>query len=138
MSTERMPAGRELDALVAEKVMGRRWFTFIRDSYLLDPGAAASICFRGSSWTEGKHAQWDSECGILTDLKFQRVPDYSTDIAAAWEVVLKMCADGTPPTLNAVFGGWHCSFRGHYATIKNDPRSAPLAICSAALMAVGA
>ncbi len=143
---DRMGNGREMDALVAEKVMGRRWFTFIRNSYLLDPDAASSICFRGSSWTEGKQAQWDSECLILTDLKFQRVPDYSTDIAAAWDVVEKMKNSGSRGfVLEWLRGHWiagcrNCGDGGEpelYSHQAGEGATAPLAICRAALKAVG-
>lgn len=86
----RVTPGRELDALVSEKVMGRRWRTFFHNAYLLPLEAIEGICFRGSSWTEGRNAQWDGECIILSDLKHLRVPDHSTDITAAWQVWLKL------------------------------------------------
>ena len=67
------------------------------------------------------------------------VPYYSTDIAAAWEVVDKMIIR-TPYEcyLEHQTHGWMCTFRhpgviGGYAHEK----TAPEAICRAALKAIG-
>lgn len=59
-----MEAGRELDALVAEKIMG--W----------------SNCHREGDW-----GYFGRPFGGPTDF---RIPNYSTDISAAWEVMEKM------------------------------------------------
>lgn len=61
-----MNAGRELDALIAEKVMGWTWNEFTAWS---PSGSRNAIQFKNDlSW----------------------LPYYSTDIAAAWEVVEKI------------------------------------------------
>jgi len=59
---------RQLDALIAEKVMG--WTDFVpkENSPQFDVTATPP--------------KWDC-------MRYQRVPDYSTSIAAAWEVVEK-------------------------------------------------
>ena len=62
-----MKAGRELDALIAEKVMGL-------NPHWLGDGIEVNILSIGESGIE--------------------VPRFSTDIAAAWEVVEKLEGDG--------------------------------------------
>lgn len=106
-----MKPGRELDALVAEKVMGWK-----------------SVEHR----FEDPFHRWD---GIAPEHGSHRftVPDFSTDIAAAWEVVEKLndlilerdvTAEGT--RYNVVIDG-----------IETWAETAPHAICLAALKAVG-
>ncbi|HAM42103.1 MAG TPA: hypothetical protein DCP69_12450 [Candidatus Omnitrophica bacterium] len=119
-----LPAGRELDALVAEKVMG--WTI--------------------TAWASGE--PWGNReifepSGRGPHRKAAHVPTYSTDIAAAWEVVKKLDADGLvwaiaddevyfakgdPDSPDYRFGGV-----GLYPFVDK-----PLAICRAALKALGA
>jgi hypothetical protein len=65
-----MEPGKELDVLIAEKVMGWKKLTF-------------DAPIRGLLWI------WDHKEGAL-ETEVQRVPSYSTDITAAWEVVSKL------------------------------------------------
>jgi hypothetical protein len=108
--------GRELDALVAEKVMGRR---FTR--HLCEPGTPP-------------HEWVDSD-----------VPEYSTDIAAAWGVVEKLRehfagvevmaltkTNANPNYFEAKL--WANTWVHSFA----EAPTAPHAICLAALKAVGA
>jgi hypothetical protein len=85
-----MPAGREMDALIAEKVIDPDWVKL------------KNLC-----------------------------PHYSTDIAAAWELVEKMKYF----TLYRGDGYWECEYSGQYLE-SIDAETAPLAICRAALLAV--
>ncbi len=115
-----MIAGKEMDALVAEKVMG--WPT---------TGMAAGASYREAN-----------------------MPAYSTDIAAAWQVVEKLRTigwfielnDDRPPTGKQ---RWNCWFHWPYGPVlpeewpSGEPDAgvagvAPEAICLAALAAVGA
>ncbi len=97
-----LKAGRELDALVAEKVMGD-----------LPP--------RGYS-----------------------IPDYSTSISAAWEVVEKLIADSHIVALgvswDAAKDHWKFLMRDFGEIVNTEywpsAPTAPLAICRAALKAV--
>lgn len=106
-------ASRELDAEIAEKVMG----------WPHDEAENCLYCLMGSI----------AACNEVT----RDLPDYSTDIAAAWQVVDKLKATQ----------GFALSYRG----IENTPVSwgadfcnsgevlaatAPLAICLAALKAI--
>lgn len=66
MDSDEMPAGRELDALVATKIMGWRTAHF-----------------------DASYGEW---LGVPLDDYWEDVPRYSTDIAAAWLVVKRMCS----------------------------------------------
>lgn len=100
-----MKPGRELDALIAEKVMG------------LEP------------WPEQQEAK---PCSC---------PSYSTDIAAAWQIVKKFEREAS--ICSCPYGGWQASF----IWLDSNPYSneclewsygetAPHAICLAALKAI--
>lgn len=110
MKTDVLEAGRELDALVAQKVMG--WPLHIK---------CFSCCEENPS-----HAH--------TGL---RVPNYSTDIAAAMELVKKL---GSPVRLYWDCDEWHFEMYSDGITRAYGCASgfdgAPLAICRAALKAM--
>ena len=122
-----MVAGRELDALVAEKVMG--WERIVMKD---KPGAV--------SWPhppkgfDVNHNRWSI------------IPHYSTDIAAAWEVVEKLAPEFEWILENDVKdGGWSAIIYKWEGTSvvsspigRSDADTAPHAICLAALAAVGA
>lgn len=81
------PAGRDLDALVAERVMG--WPPPV---YITDEGRDPARPFYAWKECHLPHAEdWDCEhawtCGRH---EFYPAPPYSTDIAAAWQVVERM------------------------------------------------
>lgn len=123
MNIDEMKAGREMDALVAEKVMG--WKRF-------------AVC-------DKLHPPYMEETRHTFAHGF---PDYSTDITAAWEVAEKMRVAVMPID----GGGWAAkdisidathgtelyiipgSDEECYGWTKAD--TAPLAICRAALKAV--
>lgn len=111
-----MKAGRELDALVAERVMG--WTKTIVDNYpwqILPPDA--------------------------TELKAKSCPHYSTDIAAAWQVVEKLRQDRLYIEIVSEAEYFRCEVN-HYTPAayqfktEQHADTAPLAICLAALEAV--
>lgn len=119
-----MNAGRELDALVAEKVMGwsgidKKWDYETNESFL-----------------GGKTPDWDGR-------QFYEVPHYSTDIAAAWLVVEKLRTPNWEFQLDHTrFMIWHCRIEttageGSASSDSSQGETAPLAICLAALKAVG-
>ena len=122
-----MKPGPELDALVAERVMG------------LVEGVDGWAAFTSSVCNP-------EEGGVVQDICFPLRP-YSTDIAAAWEVVEKMnkqprniCVSHSPVT-----DRWLCqilSYRREDGTFwcgeggSAESLTAPEAICKAALMAL--
>ena len=85
----KLEAGRELDALVAEKVMG----------LLVTNHGTAKIIY-GKVEVDGKE-----------HVTFSPVRPYSTDIAAAWEVVEKM-SDDYEITINATHRKYWCHASG--------------------------
>jgi len=105
--------GRELDALVAEKVMGWEY----KDAIY--------------SWGEVlRPSQWIKPNGWPVD----RVSCYSTDISAAWEVVEEM-GDCLHLKQHGEQGEWEAWFCG-YPNSKAHGETAPETICKAALLAV--
>ena len=110
-----MSPGRDLDRLIAEKVMGRKVYgdRISRESPELDI----------------------PECWL---------PRYSTDISAAWEVLEKVCegTDWSPQVgLKScmMFGGFvnDWGLKPTKNVMITEAESAPHAICLAALKAMG-
>jgi hypothetical protein len=140
-----MIAGRELDALVAEKVMGREILTQqeMEEEALRvwQSGQLSCRSFMRGFWAEpGAYGYGDGLDFTKVGRVRQEFPRYSENIAAAWDVVEKLCdsvesvrvlatVDGTVVTVNHYPGGPRL--------VKTDALSAPLAICLAALAAVG-
>jgi hypothetical protein len=116
-----LPAGRELDAVVAEAVMG--WtITNRRDSW-------------GNRIVEGPFDGCDCGSHCVADT----IPEYSTSIGAAWEVVGKLDLLGSRGPLGGLAllkSGdlWELQDEAHITYTQAE--TAPLAICRAALKAV--
>lgn len=121
-----MIAGRELDALVAEKVM--EWIFHPMQLMGMPPTMSKEF------WTyrdgESIHHVYD-------------LPPYSTSIAAAWEVLEKLHGqkDYCQDTLLAcgvekTQYGYECLLTGVDGEWHETADTAPLAICLAALKAV--
>lgn len=120
-----LTAGRELDALVAEKVMG--WH-IVTDFDLRPPekhwnNAKGYVCLvAGNKLNDGREMKGFSP---------------STDIADAWKVVEKMRERGLDVYLRFV-STWTAEFDSVSGDVNGfaDADTAPLAICLAALKAV--
>ena len=134
MNIDDMPAGRELDALVAEKVMG--WcITAWNDG---EPWGNREV-FPPFEPINGIPA----DCDCISHSEAGEPPHYSTDIAAAWEVVEKLDGGGERGTF-----WWMISspgndtmysariFEGSVEIVGAMAPTAPLAICRAALRTV--
>jgi hypothetical protein len=126
-----MKPGRELDKLIAERVMGQ---TVGRKNFDGFGGRAGDPIIL----TPGGPYNWE-EC-----------PDYSTDIAAAWEVVEKLLAEpgkGFEISVGHMFKRhkdksetkyWECFIEDEKERrFIEEADTAPHAICLAALKAVG-
>lgn len=87
---EVLEAGRELDALVAEQVVGWQWWNFC-SNYLIPPFALED--YRQGrvvhGWTEGRDPEREDDLEANRLTRMWVVPKYSTDISAAFEVVEK-------------------------------------------------
>ncbi len=136
IDVDKLEAGLELDALVAAKVMGAA----ARRHNWVEAGYPGSL----DSWTACEY------CGKKITQAIEKdscPPPYSTDIAAAWEVVELFQKRGT---INLRFfqgGGpevaWKVRIRPDILRdgdpgVEEAAETAPLAICRAALKAVGA
>jgi hypothetical protein len=113
--TGELKAGRELDALVAEKVMGV-----------------------GVEWWNGEPLYVVTQDGHISS---HHLAEYSTDIAAAWEVAEKLRADGLEISVHNSWPyndgrRWCCDIMAHGKWDNAKAETAPLAICLAALKAI--
>jgi hypothetical protein len=116
-------AVRELDALVAEKVFG--WQRCEAQLHPTDNRMIRGVGYCPPNWGTGER-------------DVDVVPDYSTDIAAAWQVVEKMrgvIVSINPPN-DAHDDEWCVEwFDGVHTLDAACAATAPLAICRAALNA---
>lgn len=125
-----MPAGREMDTLVAKKVFG--WDVH-------------SEILGGLEVYYTVHHEPLKDCpeelrAVTGQIIIKRVPDFSTDIAAAWEVVEKLGNMGY--TINIQWKGKgrvyentaEVSITSNIYTVGHGIGTAPIAICKAALM----
>lgn len=128
-----LPPGRELDALIAERVMG---WEYAQSS----PDPKNFFCreFGNNAgwWHDPRYTGWAcAQCSPP--------PQYSTDIAAAWEVVEKMRGPVEGVNCGGDFDlgdasrhrGVYCRFKGGHGYA--EAQTFPHAICLAALAAVG-
>jgi hypothetical protein len=134
---------REIDALVAEKVMGSR-VAWIKPEHI-DRGD-------GKGMEEGSFEPYPV---MTSGDSLIEAPKYSTDIAAAWEVVERMRGEGwsfrfgnnscaKDQNVASFAQGWRGLganiLTGEYIYDDNSSmvaETAPLAICKAALKAKG-
>ncbi len=145
-----MKAGRELDALVAEKVMGlgviEQRYAWYGDGYWgVDP-FQHDLDWKQTNeemhpvWREFPDCKDPSRCLDCKDTScWSVVPHYSTNISAAWEVVEKVWPSGSGMCLTPSSFGWAIYYpltitmKWSQPVVKAD--TAPHAICLAALKA---
>lgn len=151
---ENMPAGREMDALVAVEIFGWRWMKYpapnARDMVLTGIFPPRSICsiespneyqriWQPSDAAAPRFAPWDDPIWWDLDGTMQRgLPHYSTDISAAWLVIKALNKGMFRLELGARIAS--AEFSGYSkkkTTVHGVPEDvAPLAICRAALLAL--
>lgn len=137
---ERMEAGREMDVLIAEKVMGWRRMTY-KEANPKNSHYATDLRLTGR-WhdSDGNATQQAEDCDDYYQPEFAWSP--STDIAAAWQVVEKIKSIDPLYAFAVMFEGksWEAGiYDSGYNTSFDYDRSAtattaPLAICRAALL----
>ncbi len=131
-----LPAGAELDRLVAERVMGWRWHQPPKYDYhgpLPEQGAVLV-----PPGFDEKGFEWPPK-GVIPVGFFCSAFNPSTNIAHAWEVVEKMNAAGLWQLLSQDWAfNWCCGFAkaGEFGPSGGWCDTAPLAICRAALKMV--
>lgn len=164
MSKELEP-GRELDAIIAEKVMGlsvgwarfKYWHPHVAETKLDDPywslTAFPGIGLEQEKYTPQKNSDGKLIKSILADdfQEFgylptgQRILKFSTEISAAWNVVEKMYEKlGYHFCLSSYNGNkyWTAQFNKFELDVEThgigsiDAPTAPHAICLAALKAI--
>lgn len=139
-----MPAGREMDAKIGRDVMGLD--VRVSQSWQGDLTALGvpgqKVKFMGEFTAEREWVEEGDYFYVDGDGESHVLPNYSTDIAAAWQVVEKMQSEPleyyfeinkTPsiPYSKTGKSHWHCELGGAFVFDE----SAPLAICRAALLA---
>lgn len=138
MNATEMVAGRALDAEIAEKLFGFEWWVSG------ETGRRAIFDDEHRPYWFTHRAKGDESLCAGHDLT---VPNYSTDIAASFLVVEKMAAHENRYLLalecdHALDGSlvWTAQFCSERACAGEYVRAAtaPLAICRAALSAIGA
>jgi hypothetical protein len=134
-------AGRELDALVAEKVMG----CSVRKETLIGAFAKSKLSCEYYCDCEQVPAHYMAACTPYPHKHgmagLRTLHHYSTDIGHAWKVIgklsmhFRLCVLGNGSFFSITVvqekDGWKRSW-------TEDAATAPLAICLAALKAVGA
>jgi hypothetical protein len=118
-----MKAGRDLDALVAEKVMG------------LEPKQPDNVGYRRDTWVYAINDYDDNGPVYVVDC-----PEFSEDTSAAWSVLERMRELGWYASLETGRGQDKCTLTrlGGDSERLATGETLPLAICLAALKAVGA
>ena len=136
---------RELDAAVAEKVMGWRWVQAPQYDYDGPLPEQGKVLVPPDH--DDKNYQWQPK-GVIQPYAFVGGMRWSTDIAAAWEVVdrvldLAFSCFGGMTGVNLLYNPyesrWEASFDWSDSTCVNGWHEKPArAICLAALAAVEA
>lgn len=121
-----MPAGREMDELIATK-----WMLLpVREMR----GAPCPYCRSDMRFTGTR--SWCSDC---REWRHSPYKNYSYEIESAWEVVEKLCNETGCDVVKVckrdpeLYGEWSCNFGRGFEAFGE---TAPLAICRAALLAV--
>lgn len=132
----------ELDALVAEKVMGwERLETEAYEARFPHKARRGVIGFDGQ--LHRNNGPWFYPPGwVILGSAHENgcaLPEYSADISAAFQIVKKLRKDGLNFMICAVPQGYSCAFTRDNNFTGEMPYidSAPHAICLAALKAVG-
>ena len=128
MKIKDLEAGRELDALIAQHVMGLQPCDSYKVAGMYSAWATIWSCDHGN----GKCYPTDRK---IIDHGHSPLAKYSTQIQAAWLVVEKVSNDDRPLTTHHLGkDGWTVCFGPD--GIAPQEKTAELAICKAALMAV--
>jgi hypothetical protein len=126
-----LPAGEELDKMVAIKVMGWKWVTrppSVPQWSPIDGMPAIRRYLIPPDETKRKY--------IPSMMSPFRIPKYSSDISAAWKVVEKMGAYKLEIVYRSNETKHKATFWHEMMGYPVEAETAPLAICRAALLTV--
>lgn len=136
-----MPPGREMDALVAERVMGWKRVDVPAAMRAMAAKDAVAVEHPEGGTTILEHG---GSCEGMPFSCERRLPRYSTDIEAAWSAIDKLTerfGDSVNFDMEREGGRWHAAFVCHGFGVRGSTwmrgDSGPHAICRAALKAVG-
>jgi hypothetical protein len=128
-----MPAGQEMDALIAEKVFGNVYqFDQYDDWYLKCTGGETPLYKDRDNRVWLWNGDADESAVIF---------DPSACITAAWEVVEKIASEDSELSIHITGeypgGGWRCVLGNAFVDYDVTAKTAPLAICRVALLSRG-
>lgn len=131
---ETMPAGAEMNALIAEHVCGWFWYWWLAPN-----GDKLRVLHPPNHKIFGDWTLWTPDSGECRIVPGHTLPDYSGDIAAAWLVVAELKKLGLRVSL---YQEWNNKFVVVFGTSFEPNTNKPgcaieieLAICRAALIA---
>ena len=106
----KMEAGREMDLLVSKLIVSKK--------------------IPATSWHNGETIYYED----INENELRKMPDYSTDISAAWEVVKKLKEISAFVEVTLYDCGHNSCKLNPFKNIYVEADTAPLAICRAALL----
>lgn len=144
---EKMEAGPEMDALVAERVMGKRFWKEKRGEYTFCVGEQRDgkepwTSRRG--YTQDQYTQVSATKAVEIGFFGDGIERYSRDMAAAWDVVQKMREGGWLVLMEmsrrelvpyTMFRFWKWGAGTLVVSHQSESESTEIAICRAALLA---
>ncbi len=111
---------RERDRMTAEHVIGWK-----------------NVHMECEAWADD-HNQWHDDFMGSLNGKRTVIPEYTRDIASAFQVVDKLRAEGFVVTLvNSVDGSWGCTFAKGWQRYSNRAATPSESVCLAALRVKG-
>lgn len=132
-----MKSGRELDALVAERVMGWTWWDArVVSEYGLVTQPKTTTGYNTKVLMPPK-ARESSTAFLYENFANGYYPAYSTDIVAAWQIVNRFKEQSMILNYGEDTQKWECSFIVNGNRYWGVSSIVPIAICIAALRIVG-
>lgn len=134
---------RQIDALVAEHIIGYSWLTFLNNSYLV-PNSIIDDFHTVVGWQRGKLSEPDLEWSHMPSYGHLTIPRYSSSWDAAACVIQHM-RDGTVAHMHGR-NKWSWYARGEsigwpfvvsFGYTTRGAETFPMAVCLAALSALG-
>lgn len=155
VSIDKHPANGCLDAWIAEKVMGGKWVRWHDTNYSdlsTEDGWVHATIILPKDFDFLCPPDYVEDTGECPRTRFGWIPEYSTDIAAAWEIVERMVDDysciisvrkigsrylfGATMGYAAAISGGDLSYERPDCALELWATTAPLALCRVVLRAI--